>query len=61
MTPQQPTDPRDARDLQVLAQREDGANVLKIARMAKLDPDLVVTILDADKAEFPDEPLRRRA
>lgn len=54
-------DPRDARDLLVLAQRQHGENVRSIANQTGLDPDTVETILALDAAEFPDEPLRSAA
>lgn len=54
-------DPRDDRDLRVLALREDGARKEKIARAVGVSIDVVETILVEDAREFPDEPLRRRA
>lgn len=54
-------DPRDIRDLAVLALREDkGLSPQQIARRLKLSPDVVETILTEDAAAYPDEPLRLR-
>lgn len=56
-----PLDPRDARDLEVLAQRQHGARVKEIARVTGAAEEIVETILAADAQEFPDEPLRSGA
>lgn len=55
----QPNDPRDARDLKVLAERARGARHDRIGRAVGVSPEIVETILAEDAAEFPDEPLHR--
>lgn len=56
-----PQNPRDARDLEVLGLRADGESITTIARVLRLRRDIVETVLAEDRAEYPDEPLRRRA
>lgn len=56
---QPPNDPRDLRDLAVLAERERGVRIDRIARAVGVTPEIVETIIAEDRAEFPDEPLDR--
>lgn len=51
-------DPRDARDLNVLAMRRKGFGVAEIAKHTGLSRETVETILAIDAEEFPHEPVR---
>ena len=54
-----PIDPRDQRDLEVLAQRQHRFSPQSIARRTGLSVEIVESILAEDAAQFPREPLVR--